>query len=377
MQAQAGGGAERYTIDLAQELVRRGHRVNLVTARAGTIPTGIGAIELTPAGITRASRYAAFLKLVDHHLIQERYDIVHAMLPVCGCNLYHPHAGLAAEAIRKGHLKHSKSLHRAAARVANQVNLKRQRFAAVEREMLVGANGPLVLCLSDLVKKTVREHYSIAENRLVTLFNAVDLSRFDPAANPAARRSIRDRHGIGVDKTVALMIAQDFQRKGLRQTIEAIALLKDPRLVLLVVGKQHAARYVELARTLGVSQQIIFAGGTTDPAGYYAASDFFVLPTHHDPCSLVVLESLAMGLPVISTVFNGACEIMRDGEHGFVLSDPSNIDQIAGSMKRLMDIKFRQKCAAACLNLRARLSFDEHVHNLEQIYQSIRPNQAR
>ncbi len=101
------------------------------------------------------------------------------------------------------------------------------------------------------------------------------------------------------------MIAQDFARKGLRETLVAMRRLDDAQLNLVVVGKENPARYRKLANTLGLHDRVVFAGATKDPYAYYKAADFFVLPTRHDPCSLVVLEALAMGLPVISTVKNG------------------------------------------------------------------------
>jgi len=71
-----------------------------------------------------------------------------------------------------------------------------------------------------------------------------------------------------------------------------------------------------------------------DPYAFYRAADFFVLPTRHDPCSSSWLEALAMGLPVISTIFNGACEIMIDGVHGFVLKTHSTLQHCANVIAR-------------------------------------------
>ena len=46
-------------------------------------------------------------------------------------------------------------------------------------------------------------------------------------------------------------------------------------------------------------------------------------PTYYDPCSLVVLEALACGLPVITTAQNGASELLTDGVDGYVLTAPT------------------------------------------------------
>jgi UDP-glucose:(heptosyl)LPS alpha-1,3-glucosyltransferase len=164
------------------------------------------------------------------------------------------------------------------------------------------------------------------------------------------------------------MIAQDFARKGLVQAIEAMGLLRDPRLFLVVVGKQTAEKYHQLAEARAVQNQVIFAGPTDDPRSFYSAADFFVLPTRHDPCSLVVLEALAMGLPVVTTAANGAAEIMSDAVHGFVLPDPGDVAALSGAMARLLDDGFRNAQARACLELRPRLSMEFHLDRLEEIY---------
>src|SRR5207248_2438314 len=151
-------------------------------------------------------------------------------------------------------------------------------------------------------------------------------------------------------------IAQDFERKGLREAILGLSQVSQPELRLIVVGKENAAPYASLARSAGVADRVIFAGATDDVYGFYRAADFFVLPTKHDPCSLVVLEALAMGLPVISTRQNGATEIMEQGVHGFVLEDASKMDELAAAMKLLCNPTARERMSEACLGLRERLS---------------------
>ena len=376
----AKGGAERYTFDLAEGLARRGHEVTLIASTFGPRPAGVACVELGERGVTRLGRYWRFLDELDRHLDRRTYDVVHAMLPVRRCDVYHPHAGVAAEAIESGHTKHAGVVKRELARVGNRVNLKRRAFARVEGELLNGkgplpgpppgyrergeeaGGGPVVLCLSEYVKGTVRKHYpGLAEDRLATLFNAVDLKKFDPA-----KAGTRDR---ATDAVVGLMVAQDFERKGLREAIVALSRVKELPIKLRVVGRPDPAAYVELARSLGVGESVDFAGPQRDVLGFYADADFFVLPTRHDPCSLVVLEALAMGVPVISTKQNGACEIMTDGVHGFVLESADDAEGLVGAMRAMCDHERRGRMREACLALRPKLAYDAHLDTLIEIYE--------
>jgi UDP-glucose:(heptosyl)LPS alpha-1,3-glucosyltransferase len=85
----------------------------------------------------------------------------------------------------------------------------------------------------------------------------------------------------------------------------------------------------------------------------------------------VVLEALAMGLPVISTRFNGACEIMTDGVHGYVLDDPDDIDALADAMRKMLAPERRRVMSEACLALRPKLSYEHHLAELVRIYRRV------
>jgi UDP-glucose:(heptosyl)LPS alpha-1,3-glucosyltransferase len=369
----ARGGAERYTFDLAQSLAAGGtHEVALIASSFGPRPAGVECVELSQRGLTRLGRYRNFLDALDAHLAKSAYDVVHAMLPVRQCDLYHPHAGVAAEAIATGHLKHAAALKRAVAKVSNRLNLKRNAFARVERGLLTGERPPVVLNLSNYVKATVRRHYpNLGGDRLATLFNAVNLVRFDPAAQPDAREANRATLGATGDTVLGLMVAQDYERKGLQEAIEALAAVRDQRLRLAVVGKPDPTYYQIIARELGVEDRVVFAGAREDVYGAYAAADFFVLPTRHDPCSLVVLEALAMGVPVISTRQNGACEIMTSGVHGFVLESADDAAGLTNAMRAMLDDAVRARMRTACLALRPELAYETHVSRLTAIYEGV------
>jgi UDP-glucose:(heptosyl)LPS alpha-1,3-glucosyltransferase len=367
----ARGGAERYTFDLAQALAARGVEVSLLASSFGPAPAGVTLVKLDERGLTRLGRYRRFLRSLDAHLAESKDDVVHAMLPVHRCDVYHPHAGVAAEAIVSGHRKHGGALKQQVAAVSNRLNVKRRAFANVERALLTGPKPPIVLCLSEYVKGTVRAHYPLAEDRLATLFNAVDLEKFDPAKRPECRSAIRTQFGIDPSRTVGLMIAQDFARKGLEPALRALTRVAN-RPALLVVGKEDPSAYRRLAEELRIAGDVIFAGATNDPFAFYHAADFFVLPTRHDPCSLVVLEALAMGLPVISTRRNGACEVMTAGEHGYVLDGADDGEGLIAAIASLCDERARAVMREKCLALRPRLAYETHLRTLLDTYERAR-----
>lgn len=364
------GGAERYTADLATALVRRGHQVRVLTAVSDQPPHDYEVVTLDAAGLTRGRRYVRFLDALDAHLRRQVYDVVHAMLPVRHCDIYHPHAGIEADTLASDHRRGGRLV--ASFRwLGNRLNFKRRRFVAVERRLLSGPRPPVVLCLSHYVRQALSRHYALGEERMVNLFNGVDLEQFDPSRGTEARRDIRTRYHIPQEATVALMLAQDPVRKGLPQAIEALARLDDKSVYLLAAGGFDPYGMESLAQWHKVADRVIFTGATRRPAEMYSAADFLVLPTRHDPCSLVVLEALAMGLPVITSRRNGAAEAMVDGQHGYVLENHADVAALSIAMRAMTHPQRRAEMSQACLALRPALSQEQHVQRLLEIYQSV------
>jgi len=354
------GGAERYTVDLAYALAGRGHAVTILASSIANIPDvpqpsetpqNPVSIKLHTRGMTRSAIYRSFLDSVDEHLKRNGYEIVHAMLPVRKCDVYHPHAGMAADALTRVSIFK---------RIQNVTN-RRGVYANIETMLLEGKKPPTVIALSDTVKKSICASYpDMKEEQIATLHNAVDLKKFFPHPTHLAGH------------TNALMVAQDFERKGLDPTIRAMAQLPDASFTLTVVGKQDPSDYKKLARELKMGARVRFEGAMHDVRMFFNTADFFVLPTRHDPCSLVVLESLAMGVPVITTVCNGASELMKDGEHGYILKDPTDASALRDAIRKMLEPHIRIKMRDACLALRPQLSYAKHLDRLMAIYDHAR-----
>jgi UDP-glucose:(heptosyl)LPS alpha-1,3-glucosyltransferase len=136
--------------------------------------------------------------------------------------------------------------------------------------------------------------------------------------------------------------------KGLGPLIRAVADLKreEPRpFKCLILGRDKIFLYMRLAKRLGLSKEIIFAGSTGEPEKYYGAVDILVHPTFYDACSLTVLEALASGLPVVTTSSNGASGVLSHGEDGWVINDMEKGDQLKRAIKYFLNDKVREQAS--------------------------------
>ncbi len=200
--------------------------------------------------------------------------------------------------------------------------------ARVEGAVYRSASLKAVLAVSTGTKAELVRHHLVQPAKVIVVPNAVDERVRIPAADrQRCRREIRERYGIPETAMVLLFVAAgDWKRKGLLLVVKALALLADPRVHLLVLGREDIAFYREEARRAGCAETVHFAGFTPAIERHYAAADIFVYPSRYEAFSLVSLEAAAAGLPLVVTRINGTEDLVREGENGlFVQLDEQDI----------------------------------------------------
>jgi UDP-glucose:(heptosyl)LPS alpha-1,3-glucosyltransferase len=183
--------------------------------------------------------------------------------------------------------------------------------------MLRGGRYRRVVAISERVRTQLKKHYNLPDERIVTIPNGINLSRFDPS-NARSRAEVRLSFGVSQDVPLLLFVGSQFRLKGLEFVIRALAEMKT-RAVLLVVGGDVTGPYKRLADQLGVRDRVIFAGARNDLPKLYPAADAFVLPTLYETFALVCLEAMASGVPVLASPVGGIEDYLVDGENGFYI----------------------------------------------------------
>src|SRR5262249_47487957 len=135
---------------------------------------------------------------------------------------------------------------------------------------------------------------------------------------------------------VLLLIGNDWLNKGVSTVLDAMAVLREIPLRLLVAGQDAAASFfLSAAGRLGLSEHCRWETFSADPLEFYATADVYVSPSREDAFALPPLEAMACGLPVITSVSNGGSQILTDGADGFVLNDPEDAVALARLLKDL------------------------------------------
>lgn len=151
--------------------------------------------------------------------------------------------------------------------------------------------------------------------------SGIELDRFAPAAD-AERAAQRRRFGIAEDAPVVGIVSKLWPGKGHDVLLEALPAVRAavPGAVLLVVGEGELRPALERrARELGVADAVVFAGFLHDVRPACAAMDLSVLPSLFEGMGRVLLEAMAMGLPVVASDVGGIPDVVVHGGTGLLV----------------------------------------------------------
>lgn len=200
-------------------------------------------------------------------------------------------------------------------------------------------------------------HWGVPEERIVVIYNAVEpIDGLKPLPIPLKT------------PVKAITVGRLVLWKRIDKLLEALSQV--PELGLAVVGDgPERSRLGVLAKRLGVSERVYFAGSRSklETLRLMAACDFFVLNSTYEGLPHVVLEAMALGLPVVATAVGGTPEIVKDGETGILV--PPEGDGLIEALRRLVeDPEGRKAMAYAGQDwVRQRFSLERMIWETERI----------
>ncbi len=138
------------------------------------------------------------------------------------------------------------------------------------------------------------------------------------------------------------MVGSCVPRKGVHYAVEALALLDDQNLSLIVAGSTDDGQYVshirKLSKCLGVQNAVQLTGRlpTSEIIKLYRHATAFLLPTSWEGFGIVIVEAFLFGLPVIATDVGAVSELVVDGKNG-LLVPPHSPQDLCKAIRTLLD----------------------------------------
>lgn len=292
------GGAEMMVLHLARELDRAGHPVRVVSLHgdetdvAGLMRrAGIDVVALNKAG---GPDPRTVLRL-RAQMRDFSPTVVHTHLPVLEYVL--PAARLYCRRVGIIHTVHNLARAETRHRVLRAVN--RRAFS----------HGVVPVALNEEVRSSICREYALPPSAVPVVGNGIDLDTF----RGPQRRGLR---GAGARLLCVARLAPAKNHALLLQTVARLRESgRDVSLTLVGDGPLRG-RLEELARELGISERVRFAGRRTDTPAFYRDCDLFVLLSDYEGMPMSIIEAMASGLPVVATRAGGVGELVDDGVSG-------------------------------------------------------------
>lgn len=222
------------------------------------------------------------------------------------------------------------------------------------RATVNGADG--LVAISESIRQSALELLEVPK-RIFDIPNGVDVRRFREAGT---RGRFRRRLGLPDSTPLVLAVGRNHPKKGFRYLVDAMRLVTEaePSVVCAFLGRGVGALRDQV-EALGLTKRVLLVeelGSAVDRNGppafpgeevieAYKDSDILVSPSLIEGCSLVVIEALAAGLPVVAADAPGNRDAVEDGHNG-LLCQPRDPEDLARKLLALVrDAQFRDRLA--------------------------------
>jgi 1,2-diacylglycerol 3-alpha-glucosyltransferase len=168
----------------------------------------------------------------------------------------------------------------------------------------------------------------------------IQLDKFG-ADDKLGRARFRAKHGIAENRPMLLHVGRVAHEKNIGFLLNAVAKLKatHPDVLFLICGEGPArADLQRRVRSLGLDAHVMFIGyldRETELLDCYRAADIFIFGSCTETQGLVLLEAMALGVPIVSTAVMGTIDILSANRGALVASE--EVGDFAGRIAHLLD----------------------------------------
>jgi len=357
-----GGGAGRATFNIAKELHKMGHEVDILTSaykgyshdevidgvqiyrvqskKKHILETDlIGILMYTFFGM---NRFRKVIKQKDYDLTHSFFSIPAGIISLFGKKVYGMPYVVSLRGSDVPGYTFSHSL-----------------FKPLIK--LVWKNASRVVALSNGLKKLALNTYPNLNFDVV--YNGVDINVFKP---------LKNKNNKGGEKVKLICVSRLMKFKGIQHLLLALSQMKLKNVELLIVGTGNFENDLKkLSAKLNLNKTVSFYGycDNNKLPELYNDADIFVLPSLAEAFGLVFAEAMACGLPIIGTTAGGIPEVVRNGENG-ILVQPGNVNELKNALEELINNKeLREKMGGKSIKIvQKNFTWDKIAKDYLRIY---------
>ena len=363
-----GGGAERYSIALVEQLASR-HEIHVFAQQIdhhwpGVIYHRVSQLLKRPRWINQL-----WYATATWWATRTGFDVVHShentwhgqvqtvhVLPIKH-NLFHGREGVGRA------LRWLKVL--TSPRLLVYLALERARYAAQAGRVLVVTSQALHRVMAQTHPSTM------PMLRLLTPGVAAVPGKATRSEQHSARQSL----GLPLHQICILLVGNDYRKKGLKTLLEALAQLGGDAVVAVVGNIAHAQGFKAQIKLLGLQGRVFFLGALNDVTLAYQAADVLAHPTLQDTFAMVVLEAMAHGLPVVvsNEAHCGIAQLLSDGNNALILNNPRDATELAENLRAMLqNLQQRERLSQGAVAFAQSHQWSDIARAQDEIYLEIK-----
>jgi len=364
----AGGGAERYCVELTKKLAKT-HEVH-VFSQQNTEAVDDIIFHQIPQWLQKP-RYInqlLFSYLTRRATQNQGFNIVHSHDMATHANIYTLHVPCV-----KSKLTQARGLKKVLRWFGILFSPRKLMYLWLEqREMRVLPDRHFI-SVSEYLSRNLIQNYSQLDSHITIAYPGIN-HRVAEQNTQRLRQNFKEKHNIPFSAFILLFAAHGFKRKGLPAIVNALEILDNKDIHLVVAGSGSPTE-VMINTSVG-QDNIHFVGVVKEMEKLYPAADAFIHPTLGDTYGMVVLEAMSHKLPVIvsSKQYCGFSEHLGNHE-ALILDNPRNADEIADKISQLFAApRLRTSLSIIGIEKSQGINWDNTLQQTLNAYQQLKPN---
>ncbi len=368
----AAGGSCRHVIDLCAGLARRGHDVHVIYSPLRADPRYVAELEALPVTLQTVDMHRS----IGMHDLRSARDLARAIRSAGPFDIVHGHSSKAGALIRLIPVGDANRVYTPHAFRGLDPSAKlatRCLFDGAEVMMGYLRTDALITVSSEELDFARRRH--IAPGRGYVILNGV----VDPVST--GRREARDALGVPSDAAVIGFIgrltAQKSPERFLESMIRLLPMAPSAHAVMMDDGEDDVA-LDDLLKSPALCERFVRLRGKR-ASDYLPGFDMLMMTSRYEGLPYVMLESLAAGVPLVTTDVAGARDVIAGSQCGIITSNgPSAVDELtAATLELIANPGQRAEMAAQALYRSGELNGPRMILETEALYRSLIDRPAR
>jgi len=358
-QGQIGGG-ESHVLELASNLDHARFEPIVLSFTPGPMVDELirRGIKVKVIYTEKAFDFRIWKKVRDF-IAEEQIDVIHAHGTRANSNVFWAAKKLGLPLV---YTVHGWSFH-----IDQKFHIRKIRELS---EYFLTLKADKTICVSRSNQLDGIERFNM--DRSTVIYNAVDLNKFNPKNQ---FNDLRKELGIAADKIVIGYIVRITGQKDPFTMLHAMKELleRTDKIVLLMVGDGDLkAEAINLSKTLGIENNVIFQPFRTDIPDVLNTIDIYCLPSLWEGFPIGILEAMAMRKTVVASPVDGTKELLKDGKTGLLVAHSKPKDLADALFLLSSDFELRRKLADnAFVYARSNFGIQRLIDRVQQEYLQI------